>query len=86
MGGAHQLLAARRSPSSSRGRLVGEQEPAVRCLGGHRVGDAAEDRLQLLARLRALLLVPERLDEVADLQAERLGQRVHAGVALAHLA
>ena len=65
-------------------RVVGEQQPAVGRLGGDGVGDAAEDRLQLVARLGgvqagdlALLLGLAALGDVADRAGEhrRLGAR-----------
>ena len=84
-GGVQELLVGLEAERPHRG-VVGEQEPPVGGLRGHGVGHAAQDRLELAAGLLALLLRPEPLDELAELAAERLGQLVDRGIALADLA
>ena len=60
-----QKLLARSEAEQLDGGLVGEQQPAVGCLRGHRVGHPAEDGLQLIARLGGVqareLLQPQEL-------------------------
>ena len=77
---AQQLLGGAEA-ERPHGGVVREQQVPVRTLGGHRVGHALEDRLELAARLLALLLGLEAGGDVADHPGEhrriRLFDAVH---------
>ena len=69
------------------GGIVHEQQAAIGRLDGHRVGDAAQHRLELVARLLdpALALAhcgsgPDTLEELPDLGAQGRGQRHERGI------
>ena len=79
--GAFEQLLGRREAERLDGGLVGEQQLAVRPLGGHGVRDPLKDRLELSARLLAFLLRLEAGGDVADRAGEHrrvgLGDAVH---------
>ena len=79
--GALSSSSRRREAERLDGGLVGEQQLAVRPLGGHGVGHALKDGLELSARLLAFLLRLEAGGDVADRAREHrrvgLGDAVH---------
>ena len=72
--GAREQLLARLVAEQLDGGLVGEQQAPVRRLGGHAVGHAAQDRLELVARLVGV--DPRELLEAQQLVALLLRRRL----------